>query len=188
MSKQTAPARLLVAWYKISSNAPAGDEITALISVMQNSNTTRNAKLLVAPMRTAKTIARGAWICGSGISSTMWLTLGRFQSGTLVDKNKPTHASKPVKPNALCKSPKIQATPLFHPVSFTYPPNTNPALSYLGLEQAKHVILMTTTPIIDHVRAARLIPGRSRTPNVLIKNAPSIHTSKIRKMCHRSST
>jgi len=56
-----------------------------------------NTKLVLAPMMIAMTIARGALRDGRGISSIKCVT-----------------ASKPVRPNVLCRRPRRNARPSGH--------------------------------------------------------------------------
>ena len=86
INKQIEPARLRVAFSKIASNGPAGEEITFMTSPATNNNTERKTKPVKIPIPTVASMILGPSTVGFGISSTIWAT-----------------ASNPVRPIGVCQ-------------------------------------------------------------------------------------
>jgi hypothetical protein len=74
MSRQMAPARELVALYKIARRGPAGDAITSSMFPATNSKHIKKMKPVKVPIATQVIMTKGPVFLGFGISSIICAT------------------------------------------------------------------------------------------------------------------
>ena len=107
------------------------------MSVKTKSKTTTNSQDVKDPNVMAKIITRGALKLGFGLPKGRFsisimahqvaLAEGKRQKRTHISSTMCVTASKPVRPNVLCRRPRMKATPVGQPVSLIQRVKTNSA-------------------------------------------------------------
>ena len=130
------------------------------MSVNTNSWQLRKTKPVNMPMQIVMSMILGPSTCGLGISSIIWIV-----------------ASKPVRANAPCSSPRSHATPSGQPVRLIKSPYTNFPDWKVGDAHARTVMLMIAKPLSDQKKALLVNRGSNRLAKVLMRKAARTYAS-----------